>query len=263
MSCTKKILLLAGLVSCTERLEAPAAGSQETTPAAAPVAELPSDSEPAATLQACAVPGEGCTCVEDAGEESCFPSFAGSAELLSSDLRAAMTGVSWKEGCPASLDELQLLRISHWDAQGAIAQGELVVAAAVAADLLQVFQRIYDGRFPIARMERIDLYGGDDDASMAANNSSAFNCRRVGGSSRWSRHAYGTAIDINPLWNPWVKGQRVEPPAGAEYADRAQVRSGMLVAGDAAVRAFDELGWGWGGRWTSSRDYQHFSQSGR
>ncbi len=254
-------LLFIVLLGCDKRAVAPPASPPQPAPPAAPVAQPAPEPEPAP--QPCAAPGEGCTCVEEDGQQRCFPSFAGSMEPLSAELRAEMTGVSWREGCPVSLDELQLLRMTHWDAQGAIAQGELVVATSVASELLQVFQRVYEGRFPIARMERIHLYGGDDDASMVANNSSAFNCRKVGGSSRWSEHAYGTAIDINPLWNPWVKGQRVEPPAGTEYADRAHIRPGMLAAGDPVVGAFDELGWGWGGRWSSSKDYQHFSQSGR
>ena len=98
---------------------------------------------------------------------------------------------------------------------------------------------------------------------MAANNTSAFNCRPVAGTSRWSEHAYGRAIDVNPVQNPYVAGRHVSPPAGRRYADRAGRAPGMIRAGDAVVRAFAAAGWGWGGAWRTARDYQHFSASGR
>jgi hypothetical protein len=111
--------------------------------------------------------------------------------------------------------------------------------------------------FPVSR------YRGSDDASMAADNTSAFNCRAaVGSSGRWSMHAYGLAIDVNPVENPYVLGARVLPPAGRRYLDRTRPRRGMAVEGGVLVEAFEAVGWRWGGRWTNSRDYQHFSTNG-
>jgi hypothetical protein len=118
-------------------------------------------------------------------------------------------------------------------------------------------------------MEPIEAYGGSDEASMAANNTSAFNCRTVSDTARLSRHAYGTAIDVNPLWNPWVKphpdhpdGLKVDPPSGRPWADRTRTDPGLFHAGSPAVRAFTDAGWIWGGTWQSAKDYQHFSADG-
>jgi hypothetical protein len=103
----------------------------------------------------------------------------------------------------------------------------------------------------------IDAYGGDDDASMADDNTSAFNCREVTGGAGWSQHAYGLAIDINPLENPYVRGDEVLPPAGQEYLDRDDVRPGMIIEGDDVVRAFTFRGFEWGGNFRTLKDYQH------
>jgi poly-gamma-glutamate synthesis protein (capsule biosynthesis protein) len=112
-------------------------------------------------------------------------------------------------------------------------------------------------------MRPVDAYGSDDERSMAADNTSAFNCRRVAGSSSWSEHARGLAIDINPLENPEIRGGRVLPPAGAAFTDRSRWRRGMIHSEDAVVRAFAAIGWRWGGYWRSPKDYQHFSATGR
>ena len=108
----------------------------------------------------------------------------------------------------------------------------------------------------------VERYGGDDHRSMAADNTSAFNCRFVAGTSRWSQHAYGRAIDLNPLENPYVDGSHVSPAAGMPFADRTRPRPGMVLAGGAVVRLFAAHGWGWGGSWSGARDYQHFSATG-
>jgi putative cell wall-binding protein len=189
--------------------------------------------------------------------------FAGSASALPAAVRSDMTGASWRAGCPVALDDLALLRLRYRTFDGGSAEGELVTASRIAGDVLAAFAQAYDAGFPIERLQRIDAYDGDDDASMAANNTSAFNCRTVAGTTRWSEHAYGTAIDINPVQNPYVRAGRVDPPTGEAYLDRSDVRPGMLVEGDAVVRAFTSLGWGWGGSWQTSRDYMHVSESGR
>jgi hypothetical protein len=123
--------------------------------------------------------------------------------------------------------------------------------------------RSYEAGFRIQRMRLIDRYGGNDDRSMADNNSSGFNCRTIAGSARLSEHAHGRAVDLNPIQNPYVSGGTVAPAAGREYLDRSNVRRGMLVSGDPTVTAFEDRGWGWGGDWSSSKDYQHLSSTGR
>ena len=142
-------------------------------------------------------------------------------------------------------------------------QGRLIVAANLANGMVEVFRDLYNARYPIERMEPIDVYGGDDMRSMRANNTSAFNCRAVTGGTGWSEHAYGRAIDVNPFVNPYVKGSTVLPPESAPYADRSRTDPGMIHSDDAVVRAFAKRGWSWGGSWSSLKDYQHFSTSGR
>ena len=176
---------------------------------------------------------------------------------------AARLGASWRPGCPVGPAELVLLRLTHVGFDDRPRTGELVVARAVAPEVSGVFATLYDERFPVRRMVTVDRFGASDDASMAVDNTSAFNCRAVTGGSRFSEHSYGTAIDVNPRENPYVTSSQVQPPAGRAFLDRADVRPGMVVEGDVVVRAFDDVGWGWGGRFRSLKDYQHFSESGR
>jgi D-alanyl-D-alanine carboxypeptidase-like protein len=171
---------------------------------------------------------------------------------------------SYRPGCPVPPGRLRLLRLAYWDFDGRRRLGGLVVNAEVVRAVEQAFARLYAAHFPIRRMEPIDAYRGSDDRSMAADNTSAFNCRYAvaAGPRRWSVHAYGEAIDVNPLENPYLEGGKVLPPAGRPYLDRVDVREGMVVAGGPIVRAFAAVGWQWGGRWTGSPDYQHFSATG-
>jgi hypothetical protein len=171
---------------------------------------------------------------------------------------------SWRRGCPVGPVELRLLRVDHWGLDGRVHRGELIVHRDHARRILAVMGKLFKARYPIQRLRLVDAYRASDDRSMAANNTSAFNCRRVSGSSRWSEHAFGRAIDVNPLRNPYVtSGGRVSPPAGRPYANRARRAAGMIHGGDAVVRAFAAAGWRWGGYWSGSKDYQHFSSTGR
>jgi hypothetical protein len=176
----------------------------------------------------------------------------------------AELGRSYHRGCPVGYAELRLLRLSHWGFDGRTHTGSLVVRRSAVRDLRTVFARLYAKRFPIRRMQPIARYRGSDNASMAADNTSAFNCRYAvaPGPRRWSAHAYGDAIDVNPVENPYVLGGRARPPSGASYIDRAKVRPGMAVRGGVLTRAFAAVGWQWGGRWYGSPDYQHFSATG-
>jgi hypothetical protein len=178
---------------------------------------------------------------------------------------AAALGSSYRAGCPVPSSRLRLVRLSYWGFDGRRQVGRLVVSGRVTGEVVAVFRGLYAARFPIRRMVPVSAYGGSDDASMAADNTSGFNCRRAVGSRTggWSEHAYGEAIDVNPIENPYVLGSRVLPPAGRSYLDRARRRRGMAVEGGTLVRVFEGVGWKWGGRWSASRDYQHFSRSGR
>ena len=178
-------------------------------------------------------------------------------------LRARMVGVTWKEGCPVALDDLSLITLPHYDLEGAVQTGRLIVATQHAAGVVQVFDALFAARFPVASMRPAHEFGGDDDRIMAANNTSAFNCRPVAGGSRYSDHSYGHALDLNPLINPYVRGDRVDPPGGRAYLTRDPAVPGLITADGLAVAAFADAGWKWGGFWKSAQDYQHFSVTGR
>jgi hypothetical protein len=171
---------------------------------------------------------------------------------------------SWHRGCPAAPSELRRLRVAYWGFDDRAHSGTLVVNRDAVGDLVRVFSRLYAARFPIRRMHSIDAYRGRDELSLEADNTSAFNCRYAvaAGPRRWSVHAYGRAIDVNPVQNPYLEGGRVHPRRGRAYLNRARLRPGMAVPGGLLVRAFAAVGWSWGGRWTGSPDYQHFSATG-
>ena len=193
-----------------------------------------------------------------------LPAFRGSVSALSPAVRQSMTGVSWRPGCPVGLDELRLVRARYLGMDGRAHTGRIVVQGDVATEVVAVLRRLYAARFPIRRMVPVDAYGGSDYRSIEADNTSAFNCRYVDGTTRWSEHAYGRAIDLNPIENPYVTaGGTTSHRASRSFLRRAPYRPGMAVEGSAVVRAFDAVGWGWGGRWSGARDYQHFSASGR
>jgi D-alanyl-D-alanine carboxypeptidase len=170
---------------------------------------------------------------------------------------------SWRPGCPVPLDALRLATLDHWGYDGVEHQGELVVHADHADAIVNTFLLLFDARFPIERMRLVDVYGGDDFASTADNNTAGFNCRSVvGRPGLWSEHAYGRAIDVNPLVNPYLGEPRLNDPRLAPYRDRSLDAPGMVRAGDVVVTAFAAEGWTWGGTWPTP-DYQHFSSTGR
>jgi D-alanyl-D-alanine carboxypeptidase len=179
-------------------------------------------------------------------------------------VRARMDGVSWHGGdprCPR-WSELAYLQLDHVGFDGS-ARGELVVAAALAERTVALFRRLWQLGFPIRQLRLVDDFAASDDASMAADNSSAFNFRVVAGTQMLSQHALGRAIDINPLENPWRRPDRILPEAGIAFADRAVIRPGMIVRPGPVVAAFDELGWEWGGDWRHAFDDHHIAWSRR
>jgi hypothetical protein len=189
-------------------------------------------------------------------------SFQGRAERIDTATRERMSGVSWHRGCPVGFADLRLLTVTHWGFDGGVHRGRLVVNRDAAAGMVKTMGALFRLHFPIRQMHLVDAYGGDDHRSMAADNTSAFNCRTVAGTDDWSEHAYGRAIDVNPVENPYVTASGyVSPPAGSPFADRSRRATGLIHRGP-VVRAFAAIGWGWGGAWLGTRDYQHFSASG-
>lgn len=192
------------------------------------------------------------------------PAFEGHSEPIAGHVRERMVGNSWHRGCPVGLDDLRLLRVTYWGFDDRPHNGRLVVNAHYDDEIVAVMKRLYKLRYPIRRMQLIDQYGADDNRSMSADNTSAFNCRFVAGTTRWSLHAYGFAIDINPIENPYVSGSHVSPPEGRPFADRSRHARGMIHADDEVFEAFaKKAGWEWLGDGPQSiRDYQHFSSTG-
>jgi hypothetical protein len=187
--------------------------------------------------------------------------FHGAQSPVPEALALRMREHSWRQGCPTPITDLVFLRLSHHGYDGAVHMGELVVHKELASEVLTIFKALFALRFPIEKMKVIDDYQGDDDASMADNNTSAFNCRFVAGKPGvFSKHSSGRAIDINPRTNPMVADGAIFPPAGSAFIDRKKYAPGILRASDRAVRAFTRRGWVWGGAWASMTDYQHFEK---
>jgi hypothetical protein len=191
--------------------------------------------------------------------------FAGTIAPIDDQLRATMIASgSWKPGDPVKIEALRLLTVSFWGFDARAHTGQIVVNADVADAALRVFGDLYAARYRIERMKLVDAYGADETTIMHANDTSGYNGRWVyGAQGVWSQHAYGHAIDINPLQNPYVWDHHVAPPEGKVYLDRSLQAMGMIHSGDAAVRAFQAVGWIWGGTWASSKDYMHFSPTGQ
>ena len=184
------------------------------------------------------------------------------AEEISDELFERMKGKSFPEGCTTAREDLRYLHLLYKDINGEAHEGEMVCNASIADKLIDIFRQLYDADYPIEKMCLIDDYAGDDDASMTDNNTSCFNYRVVSDTSRLSKHALGLAVDINPLYNPYIRskgGQTlVEPAAGEPYADRSGDFSYKIDKDDLAYKLFTQAGFTWGGSWKSVKDYQHF-----
>jgi D-alanyl-D-alanine carboxypeptidase/RTX calcium-binding nonapeptide repeat (4 copies) len=195
---------------------------------------------------------------------SCMPRFEAEASAIEGRVRKRMKGRSWRAGCPVGLADLRLVKLRHWTFHRDVRDGKLVVNEDAVDDITGALRRVFEHRFPIRRMRLVDAYGASDRRSMRADNTSAFNCRFIAGRPGvWSQHAFGRAIDLNPVENPYVSGDHVSPPAGRRFANRSRDRKGMIGGRGPVVRAFRAAGWEWGGRWDGARDYQHFSANGR
>lgn len=257
MAVCAAVLVAVGACGMPVESDPSVGGGDAPTPA---VSTTDDDAEPPTSTTAMATPPTSAPATTEPtpspSDSSGWPAFASTIGPVT----AERLGPTWQPGCPVAPADLRLVRVTYAAHDGTAEIGELIVAAAGAEDIVAVFEQIYAAHFPITRMQTIEAYGGDDDASMAADNTSAFNCRPVTGGSGWSRHAYGLAVDINPLRNPYVSGSTVLPPAGADYLDRSDVRPGMIVAGDIVVTVFAAYGFRWGGNFDSLKDYQHFDR---
>jgi hypothetical protein len=176
---------------------------------------------------------------------------------------AVVARSTWVRGCPIRAKGLSWVRLTFRGFDGARHTGELLVNRSVAADLVRVFHDLYDARFPLEEM-RITTKAEQTAAPTGdGNDTGAFNCRAARGTTTYSQHAYGLAVDVNPFQNPYLKGDLVLPELAGAYRDRSWQRPGMILSGGPVVRAFARIGWGWGGSWHSLKDLQHFSAEGR
>lgn len=202
--------------------------------------------------------------VRVAGIDNCFYS-----EEISDVVFARMWLKSWKENCTLQRSDLRYIKVLHRNANGQTQLGEMVVNTAIADDVVQIFRRLYDNEYRIERMVLVDNYNADDDTSMINNNSSSFNFRFITGSqTQISNHGLGLAIDINPLYNPYVKQREdgsyyIAPDNGSPYAFDRDTRNDIpykIDHDDLAYKFFTEAGFEWGGDWTTLKDYQHFEK---
>lgn len=189
-----------------------------------------------------------------------FPVFE--SELISDEIFARMYGKSYKEDCTVPREELRYLRLSHYGFDGQIHEGEMVVNAAIADEVTEIFRELFEARYPIEKMRLIDDYDADDESSMADNNSSAFNYRTISGTDKLSNHSRGMAIDINPLYNPYIHSntgtEACEPANALPYTDRSLDFPYKIDETDLCYQVFTAHGFSWGGSWSSAKDYQHF-----
>lgn len=184
---------------------------------------------------------------------------------INDEIFARIKGKSYKDNCPIPLDDLRYLHILHKDAEGITHGGELVCNVRIASDVLEIFKALFEAGYPIQRVRLVDEYGADDETSMRDNNSSCFNFRFISHTTKISKHGLGLAVDINTLYNPYVKevdGKRIVEPATAEkYTDRSKSFTYKIEKDDLCYKLFTERGFEWGGEWKTVKDYQHFEVS--
>ena len=183
---------------------------------------------------------------------------------ITDDIFTKMQGRSYKADCTIDREELRYVHILHTGFDGETKEGELVVNKAIADDVLAIFEELYRAKYPIEKVRLVDEYGADDEASMSDNNSSAFNFRTISHTTTISKHGLGMAIDINPLYNPYVKtvngALSIEPTNAAAYVDRSEENPYRIDHDDLCYKLFTEHGFTWGGDWVHSKDYQHFEK---
>lgn len=187
-------------------------------------------------------------------------------QKISTKLQKQMEGKSYTANANIAIEDLRYIKIKHFDFSGQERQGEIIVNKKIAKDTAEIFLDLYHHQYPLESVKLMDAFDGDDNRSMEANNTSAFNYRLIAGTSVLSRHGMGMAIDINPRLNPCVKGDSVDPDSGRQYIDRdpqkvpEKWREGIIVKNDYIYSLFQSYGFAWGGDWNSVKDYQHFEK---
>ncbi len=175
-------------------------------------------------------------------------------------------GNTWQKGCPVAIKDLRYLRLTYHDFDGEDQVGELIVHKDIANEMVTMMQEVYNLGYPIRQMRLISEFKGNDWQSIEADNTSAFNCRRATGSKKWSKHAYGKAIDINPLENPYISRKgKISHKASLKYRkrihrDNSASDRAVLLPADPVTRLFKAYGYRWGGDWHHTKDYQHFAK---
>lgn len=185
-------------------------------------------------------------------------------EPITDKIKTRIYGLSYKTDCTVPYEDLRYVRVLYCNFEGESVSGEIICNKAIAQDLVEIFYELYQNDYPIEKIKLIDEYNADDDLSCAENNTSCFNYRVVGGTTKLSKHALGMAIDINPFYNPYVTYpngvERISPPGSEPYADRDADLPYMIKKGDLCYNLFKEHGFTWGGEWKSLKDYQHFEK---
>ncbi len=178
-----------------------------------------------------------------------------------------ITGNSHKKGCPVELKDLRYLNLNYIDFEDNTKVGELIVHKDVSIEMVDIFKNLYEIKYPIYKMELVSNYGGNDFSSIEANNTSAYNCRNIEGTKKWSRHAYGKAIDINPIQNPYVsKLGHISHEKSLKYINRVHKDlnnpndKAIILKNDNVTKMFKKYNWNWGGNWHNINDYQHFDK---
>ena len=205
--------------------------------------------------------------VETTVEDAAFADKDFYVSGITDDIFKRMEGYSYSDDCEISWDELRYVHVLHKDIDGVTHEGELVCNRRIASDLLEIFEELYEKSYPIEKMVLVDEYGADDEMSMRDNNSSGFNFRYISGTENVSMHGKGLAVDINPLYNPFVtynydtEEWYVEPDTAWDYVDREGEFPYKIEEDDLCVRLFKEHGFDWGGDWIEEQDYQHFEKT--
>jgi hypothetical protein len=197
-----------------------------------------------------------------------FSAFNANISPITNDIKDRMIrGHTWQRGCPVPLRDLRYLQVKYHDFNGRDRLGELIVHKDIAYDILYIMEELYNVGYPIKEMRLISDFGGNDWKSIEADNTSAFNCRRATGSKKWSNHAYGKAIDINPIENPYISRnghishkESLKYRKRVHYGFRTPQDKALLLPNDLAVKIFKNYGFRWGGDWIHIKDYQHFDK---
>lgn len=198
--------------------------------------------------------------IKSFGEQRCFTSIP-----ISDEIFKRMQGVSFRKNPYITREDLRYVKVLHYDRDGNIYIGELVCNKKIAQDLVDIFYKLYQARYPIHKMVLIDNYDAIDEKSMRDNNTSCFCYRQVAGSSKLSAHSRGMAVDVNTLYNPYYKRlksgkEKIQPSNAREYVNRQNKFPYKIDKNDLCYKLFIQYGFKWGGAWRSLKDYQHFEK---